>query len=216
MKTIKNILAGLILLISSVAVNAQSLEENLTLNYQILDTAKTTNGLMAASCSFDLSVYMWPEELMSNYYAALTKVLIAYREPDVRKKDQFLDAADKYYDMVFRLNPTSEETYVLAAYIANARLSVDPGNRWKTYGETFDKNIEKAKSINANNPRIYYLKGLAVFNTPKMFGGGAKNAKEFLEKAQELFNVQVLTSVLTPCWGAQQNAYFLELCNVEK
>lgn len=216
MRTINNIFIGLLLSITSVAVNAQTLEENLTANYQILDTAKTTNGLMAASCSFDLSTYMWPEESMSNYYAALSKVLIAYRETDVKRKDQFLDAADRYYEVVFRLKPESEETYILAAYIANARLSVDPGNRWKTYGEIFEKNIQKANSINPNNPRIHYLKGMAIFNTPKMFGGGAKNAKEYLEKAKQLFATQPKSSVLVPSWGEKQNAYFLEMCNAEK
>ncbi len=202
--------------VSAITAQGQSLEENLTSSYQIMDTAQTLNGWMSASCSFDLITYMWPNEAMSNYYAALSKVMISYLEPNTDKKDLFLDAADRYYEKVALLMPDNEETYILAAYIANARLAVDPGNRWKVYGELFDKNIEKAKTINPTNPRIYYLKGIAVFNTPKMFGGGAKNAKEHLEKAKQLYAVQIKSSVLVPSWGEKQNAYFLMKCNEVK
>ena len=204
---------GIILLLSlTFSVKSQTLEESLTPICNQLDTAKTLNELMFISASFDMVTTKFPEELMSNYYSALSKAFVSYMELNTEKRDLYIDSGDKYFAKVKLLSPENEETYILAALLANARLSVDGGSRWKVYGEIFDKNMESAKAINPNNPRIYYLKGAAVFNTPKMFGGGAKKALEFFVKAKELFTAQVKTSVMTPCWGENRNNNYLLQC----
>ena len=46
-----------------------------------------------------------------------------------------------------------------------------------------------------------------------MFGGGAKNAMEYLEKANGLFATQDTSSVLKPYWGKNRNDVFIAKCN---
>lgn len=193
-------------------LSAQTFEETLKKNFEQLDTAKTVAQMMSASAALDLLVIKNPTEGMAYYYAAYAKAMTSYFEPVAKRKDLLLDMGDKYYAKVLELYPTSEETYILGALLANARLVVDGGSRWKEFGDLFNERIEKAKSINPNNPRIYLLKGRAVFFTPKMFGGGSKNAKPFFDIAKELFPAQNESSILIPYWGKNQNDYFLSQC----
>jgi hypothetical protein len=205
-----------ILAISSFVLNAnaQTAEESLKANLQQLDSAKTVNEAMAASSAFDMTAMKFPNEPMVHYYAAYSKALLSYMLPEteMKRKDQVLDQGDRSFEKYKQLNPESDETYVLAALMANARMAVDGQNRWKKYGEIFDQNLEKAKTINVNNPRIYYLKGISTFYTPKMFGGGKKKAKPYFDKAKELYATQDNSSVLKPIWGEKQTDMYLKQC----
>ena len=210
---LKTILSSSFVLLSIGSFKAQTLEESLNVIVQQMDTSKTMGSMMKAAANFDIITNKWPEEFATNYYSAYAKAMISYVEKDTKRKDLYLDMADKYYEVAKKIKPENDETYVLGALLANARLVVDGGNRWKKYGEIFDANINGAKAINPNNPRIYHLKGVAVFFTPKMFGGGAKNAMEYLEKANGLFATQDTSSVLKPYWGKNRNDVFIAKCN---
>ena len=52
--------------------------------------------------------------------------------------------------------------------------------------------------------------GISKFYMPKMFGGGAKAATPYFEKAQELFSKETRTAMNEPHWGQPANNYFLE------
>jgi len=153
-------------------------------------------------------------EWTAHYYAAYAQRQLSYLEKDESKRDAYLDEADKEYaDMMEILKKDNEETYILAAMIANARLAVKPMNRWQKYGKIFDQNIESAKAINPNNPRIYLIQGMSKYYTPKAFGGGAKNAKPYFEKAAGFFANDTETDITKPHWGKQMTAYMLDQCN---
>jgi hypothetical protein len=216
MKTFLKSLIALLLFcsITSTAI-AQNFEEDLKTAFNQFDTSRVYSSMMAASAGLDLVVSMWPEEYAANYYAAYAKAMVSYQENDGARKDLLIDVAEGYFLKVKELKPADEETFILAALIANARLTVDGGSRWKKYGDIFEENIAAARKINPNNPRIDHLKGVALFFTPKMFGGGKKNALAYLEKAKMLFEKETQTSVLVPHWGKGRNGYFLGLCTAE-
>jgi hypothetical protein len=193
-------------------VSAQTLEEQLNQVYTVADTAKSSELQTQLSSQFDLIAMMNPESYIANYYAAFSKAMLSYSGKDQKSRDEMLDIADQFYEKAKTIEPTNQETYVLGALLANARLSVDGGSRWKEQGEIFEKNLSAARAINPNNPRIAHLKGVAVYFTPKMFGGGKKNAIEYLLKAEELFKTETETSVLKPHWGARRNAYYIGMC----
>jgi hypothetical protein len=191
---------------------AQTLEETLNKAYQQFESSRDMGPMMAASSQFDRAANKWSNEFAANYYAAYSKAIISYIETDKKRKDLLLDEADKYLDKVKAIDDKRDETYVLAALLANARLSVDGATRWKKYGDIFSKYLEQAKAINAENPRIYYLKGVSVFYTPTAFGGGKKRAKEYFEKAKPLFAKQDKSSILKPYWGEKQCEDYLKQC----
>ena len=213
MKKIIATLSFALICIANQAFKAQTLEESVKATYQQLDTAKTLGQFMAASSACDILTNKYPNEFITNYYSAFAKALISYREKDSKRRDLYVDMANKYYDKVKEIKPNDSETFALGAMLANARLSVDGASRWKEYGAIFEENLTKAKELNPNNPRIYYLKGAALFYTPKMFGGGGKKAKPFFEQAKPLFPTQDTSSVLIPTWGERQTDEFMKMCD---
>ena len=65
--------------------------------------------------------------------------------------------------------------------------------------------------LNPNNPRLYYLQGMSLFNTPEQFGGGKDKAKPVFEKAVELYKAEQ-PKPLYPHWGQQQAEDMLAKC----
>ena len=61
--------------------------------------------------------------------------------------------------------------------------------RFMTEGAKATEALEKAKMLNANNPRIYILEGQDKFYTPEQFGGSKDEAKKLFEKANGIFMV---------------------------
>lgn len=113
------------------------------------------------------------------------------------------------------LGKESDETYVLAAMIANLRLAVKPASRWQQYGKIFQDDLDKAKEMNPDNPRIYLLLGNSNMYKPKMFGGGKKAALPYYEKAEGLFAKENMSDITKPYWGKNQNEYHLQECKKE-
>ena len=210
----KKLVLFLLLSFPILAFQAQTLEEKLTALFLEFDTTQVFSAKMAASSKLELLANMESENYAVNYYAAYSKAMISYREKEIDKdtRDMFLDVADSFLEKVKQLQPKNEETFILSALLANARLVVDGGSRWKKQGDIFNANMDAAIAINPNNPRIYHLKGVALYFTPKMFGGGAKNALEYLEKAKTMFVNQVNGNILLPYWGEKRNLYFISEC----
>lgn len=213
MKSLVKMLGLLFILAVSVCLKAQTMEESLNKAFLQMDSVKSLSDMMSVSAQFDMIASKWENEWSSNYYAAYAKVIASFIVQDSKKKDLFLDEADKYLEKIKPLDSQNEETYVLAALITSARIAVDGQNRGMQYSGILNQYMEKAEKINPDNPRIYYLKGSALFYQPEMYGGGKTIAKPYFEKAKELFAKETKTSILKPHWGEKQNLDFLKQCD---
>jgi hypothetical protein len=85
-------------------------------------------------------------------------------------------------------------------------------SRGMQYSQLAEESFEKAKTINPENPRIYYLQGQSIFYTPEAFGGGKKNALPLFKQAKEKFDKFEPVSPISPNWGKEQNQQLLETC----
>jgi len=190
---------------------AQNFKELLVKTYLAFDTTQDQQRRLEYSNKFDLLAKKFPDEWAAHYYNAFSKAVLSYNEKDEAKRDAWLDEAEKERDeAVALLKKENDETYVLAAMIANARLAVKPQARWQKYGKIFDEDLAKAKELNPDNPRIYYLQGTSKRFTPKMFGGGKKAALPYFEKAASLFNKENNDDIINHIsWGKAVNERFL-------
>ena len=200
------------ILLSATQAKAQNFKEMLEKNFLAFDTTQNQQQKLEFSNKLALISKKWPDEWTGHYYNAYSRVNLSYFEPDEAKKDAYLDEAEREYEeMMGLLKKENDETHVLAAMIANARVAVKPQQRWQKYGKIFDENLSKAKELNPDNPRIYYLIGVNKYHTPKMFGGGKKAALPYLEKAEALFAKEEGGDITEPHWGKRANQYFLNL-----
>jgi len=177
-----------------------------------LDTLQTVMQWKMRQAEINKVKAKYPSHWLPAYYSAYAAIQLSYVDQTQALKDLYLDAADADLATVTTSCPLKDEVYVLTAMIANARLAVDPQNRWKEYGKIFDDNLESAKKINEHNPHIYLSKAMSLYFTPKMFGGGAKNALPYFTKAEEKYKLLKEHSVGVPFWGEMTTAYFIGEC----
>ncbi|MBN9483044.1 MAG: hypothetical protein BGO70_01515 [Bacteroidetes bacterium 43-93] len=189
---------------------AQDFKDVLQKTFTAYDTTQNVQKKIDASNKLTMIAKKYNEEWAPHFYNAYSKAVLSYMEQDEKKRDAYVDDAEKELDeAVGILGKDNDETYVMKALVANARLAVDGRNRWQKYGKIFNENLEKAKEINPDNPRIYYLLGISKFYMPKMFGGGKKAALPYFEKADGLFAKENDADITKPYWGKIQNTWML-------
>jgi hypothetical protein len=211
----QTILTG-VLAMAIMSAQAQDFKTVLTKTFTIFDTSRDQNVQIEQSNKLTLIAKKWDNEWASHYYVSLSKTILSYREKDAGKKDAYLDEAEKEKaDAVSILKKENDETYVLSAMIANARMGVDPMNRWQKYGKIFSDNLQSAKELNPDNPRMYYLQAVSKLFTPKAYGGGKKIALPYFEKADALYAKEKDDDITKPYWGKEQNTRFLAECKKE-
>src|SRR5262249_32956718 len=94
---------------------------------------------------------------------------------------------------------------------ATQQMLVDPQTRWQTYGQEASAALQKGMKMDPNNPRLYYLQGMSLFNTPEQYGGGKAKAKEVFQKAMDLYNA-AQPKPLYPDWGKKQTQDMIAQC----
>lgn len=199
---------------------AQDFKQTLGTTVKAFFEAKDQTEKVNQSNRLGLIAKKFNTEWSAAYYAALAKIMLNYDEPDADKKDAYLDEAEDFLatasTQADKENKVQQsELYAINAMLANARLGVNPQKRWQKYGKIFESNLEKAKEQNAENPRIYFLKGTSVFFTPKMFGGGKKKAMEYFEKATPFFEKEPQDDITVPFWGKEANESFMKQAQAE-
>jgi len=194
-------------------VHAQTFEESLSDALVKFERTDTLQRKLASVNRIDLIKNKWSDRWEAYYYGAYTKLVVSYLLSDEKQRDGLIDQAETEIDKVkaFHKLP-DDELSVMDAYVANARIAVKAGSRWRKYGSIFDAKLEEAKKVNANNPRIYFLKGQSLFYTPKAFGGGAKKALPYFEKAATHFAGESKEGLDKPHWGNSRNEYFILEC----
>ena len=176
------------------------------------DEKSPVADVLASANQFERIAGAEPNQWLPRYYAGLNYVYLGYMGKDEAAKDKFLDQADINLKAAEAIASNNDELAVLKAYIAQSRMVVDPMNRWQQYGPLFQAGIEKAKSLNPNNPRPYVLEGSSLMYTPEQFGGGPGTACPILKQAVEKLAAFKPASDLSPNWGQKQIEPLLAKC----
>jgi len=181
-------------------------------NLALLDSAKSTAQYQSLSDAFvrigDAEKTQWQP-----YYFAGLALSSAGWMPGVDKDDnaaKINTLCDKA-EALATIDADKSEIYALRNMSATQQMMVDPQTRWQTNGQQATAALTKGLQLNANNPRLYYLQGMSLFNTPVQFGGGKDKAKPIFEKAVSLYNTEQ-PSGFNPRWGKTQAQAQLALC----
>lgn len=208
----KSIISIFLFSCSILFVNAQTVEEALKTTLTQFHTAADQNGMIASSNRFVLIANKWNTDWVTHYYAAYAKTIIGAMEKDNTKKIIYFEEAEKHLESAkTHLKSENDEVCVLTAMIASMKIGVYP-DQWQKYMEIFSSNLQKAKSLRAENPRIYYVEGTSKFYTPEAYGGGKKSALPYFQKAAEYFNTENELDIRKPFWGKRQNEELVKKC----
>lgn len=196
----------------SIVMNAQTpfekaMKESLTL----LDSAKTTEEMQAVVGRFERIALTETDRWEPLYYAAFTQINLSFREKDGDKKDAILDLAEKNIENALAVNGDKSELYALQGFLYQGRIQVSP-MRGMTYSQKASDIIGKAIEENPENPRAFFLMAQNIYYTPKMFGGGGKNALPKFQEAKVKFENEKGKDGIGPKWGAKSNLRMIDAC----
>jgi hypothetical protein len=200
------------LLLGTLVSSAQSDKYNaaMTKNLSLFDSAaKSTADLLALANTFERIGDAEKTQWLPYYYAGLALSTAGWNDPNI-DKDANSTRINTLCDKAEALDKNSE-IYVLRNMSATQQMMVDPQTRWQTYGMKANADLEEATKLNPDNPRIYYLKGESLFNTPVAFGGGRDKAKPMFEKALVLFK-EDKPKPMYPNWGKERTEAELAKC----
>jgi len=176
-----------------------------------LNEKSAATEFVATANRFERIAGAEPGQWLPRYYAGLLYVYGGFSGKDAAEKDRYLDQADKYLKEAEAIDK-NDELAVLNAYIAQARMVVDPMSRWQEYGPKFSEGVQKAKAMNPANPRPYLLEGSSLMYTPAQFGGGTDTACPLLKQAAEKFATFKPATNLHPTWGKSEVEGLLTKC----
>ena len=177
----------------------------------MLKEAKTAAALTETSAFFERIADAEKTQWLPYYYAALSLYQSAWADPKA-DKDKVGEACKVLVSKGMAIEKTAD-LYCLDQQVAVLQMMVDPMTRWQTYGAAAKVALESAKNVDATNPRIYYLDGMTLMNTPEAFGGGKTVAKPLFAKSVELFTTYKPATPFHPNWGADEAAKQLAACN---
>ena len=145
---------------------------------------------------FKQSIGLCERVLSAEHNNSLAKYYLAYNQyrlllmPTKNGKDNLFDT---YYEQavenaktVARQNELKPEANILLSALYMMQLSKNQAEA-PTISAKIYKLLGQAQSNNPQNPRIYLVKGIMLFHTPKMFGGSVEKALTNFKKAARLF-----------------------------
>jgi hypothetical protein len=188
-------------------------EKAMKKNLSKIDSAKNVGAMLDIANGFERIAFAEKDKWLPYYYASFMLTLASFTDTTAGKKDGYLDKADNFINIADSLEEDESEIYVLKGMIAQARLQVDPMNRWMKYGAISNNTFKKAMELDTLNPRPEYLQGVSLYYTPEQFGGGPAPAKRLLEKSLEKYNQFVPDNDLMPKWGREMVEQMLEQIN---
>jgi hypothetical protein len=178
-------------------------------NLALFDSVKTTTEYQSLAAAFERIGDAEKTQWLPYYYAGLALTTAGWQDQKIDKDAN----AEKIKALCGKAEAIekSSEICEIRNMAATQQMMIDPQSRWATYGQEAAAELKKGMEINPNNPRLYYLQGMSVFNTPEQFGGGKTKAKPVFEKAVELFKTEQ-PKPLYPRWGQKQAEDMLAQC----
>ena len=117
-------------------------------------------------------------------------------------------AIDKAATILDSLPAANDEVQVLRAWFAMQCLAIDRST-WQTYYPMMNAAIAKAQSLNADNPRLYYLKGILKYNMPQAMGGSKEEGLKIFQQALDKYNSYKPAGPFAPGWGKREVEQYL-------
>jgi len=177
---------------------------------EIMDQASDPSEFVESANRFERIATAEKSRWLPFYYASYSLVVMSFDETDGGQKDLILDRAQELLDQAFELEAEESELHILQAFLYPSRITVDPMGRGMLYFEKMFASLETARSLNPENPRIYFLEGVSKLNLPPSMGGGPEVAKPILEEALSKFLSFTNEDPLWPVWGEEATRAELE------
>lgn len=176
-------------------------------------SAQTTDELQNAVNALDRIGQAEPAKWEPQYYGAFGYLMMATRERDGQKIDNYLDLALERVKRGSEISKDNSELLALEGFVHMLRVSVDPASRGQRFSGMSMKAFNKALKLNPSNPRALSLSAQMQYGTAQFFGSSTEESCQMAQKALDLFSTQKPEDPLAPQWGKDMTADVVKKCN---
>jgi tetratricopeptide (TPR) repeat protein len=144
-------------------------------------------------------------QALAEYYLGYIdyQMAVAVYRMDKEKAPASLDSAVMHLEKALLINDNNAEAHALLASCYGMQIAFSPmSGIW--LGPKSGSEMDKAREISKENPRVALLGAIGIYNTPSMFGGGKEKGFEAMKIAAELFDRWKTADSLQPDWGKEQ------------
>lgn len=199
------------LFITGIASAQSRFETGMQKGLDQLKTAKSADDMTTASAFFERIGDAEKDKWLPYYYASYANYLTGWMNPKA-DKDKVAEKSKDLLSKAEAIDANNSELFCLRQMVAVLQMTVDPMSRYQSYGAEAEKALQQAAKADPNNPRIYFLRGQTLMNTPEAFGGGKAVAKKQFEKSLELYKTFQPASPFHPTWGKDDAEKSLAAC----
>lgn len=169
------------------------------------------DGLIAARAGFERLVGRGGRDWLVRYYIALADYRIAIYnmamsgddEAAAESVDLYLDEAEDQLKLSVEEKPDFTDSHAMIASVLGLKIGRKP-IRGMWLGPRIGGVMAEAAKFDPENPRLWLIDGIGAFHRPKMFGGGADNARDALTKAIECYALETVPDPALPSWGLDE------------
>ncbi len=167
------------------------------------------DAMLRARAAFERATAAGDDRLagLAHYYAALAGVRASYMLDQGEEKDRVLaltDAAIEHLDAAVERYPNLPEAHALLSSAYGMKIGLKPMTAM-FLGPRSGRAMDRAKRLDADNPRVVMTEAQSLLFTPKIWGGSKARALEGFERAAGLFRAERVEDPLMPGWGRDEN-----------
>ena len=147
----------------------------------------------------------------SMYYAAYCYISMCVQERVPAQKSIYLDQAQDYLERAKQLT-NNAELHILQAYLYQSRANANANMAASNVSAMVTASLAEAQKMDADNPRIYFLKAQHLYFLPSEAGGGLNNACPVIQEAIQKYETYQASNALSPNWGQNMTQELFAVC----
>ena len=186
-----------LLLVSSFAAQANQADID-----NIEQAAMQLNSIELVSLTKQTSGY---DQALAYYRLAISQNL----QSQSKEASQNLDLAIEQLENITKQDENDDEAWALLAQVYGLKIAYQP-MKAAYYGPKSGKALAAALAINHENPRVYLVQGISLYNTPAMFGGSKSAALSAFNQSIALYHQDSSDSA----WGQAEAHVWRGLTNL--
>jgi tetratricopeptide (TPR) repeat protein len=167
--------------------------------------------MLQAHAQFERLSISESDSWLAHYYVALTEYELCVYEMGSENLDLFsryLNSAINHLDRTLQLKENWSEAQLLLSNLLGLKIYVYKLNgeydQMQTLGIQSLEYAHLALEGDTSNPRAHLTMGIIKLNMPEEYGGSAESARQYIQKAIDLFASEELSDPLLPEWGYPQ------------
>lgn len=139
---------------------------------------------------------------LAHYYAALAAYRLNNQLPrDAEdERESLIEDAIDHLETATEIDPEMADAWALLTGCYGQMMGMNPLSAMSLSSDA-EEAMEKAQSLEPENPRVWIISGTQDFFTPSMFGGDKERALEKFAKAARLAEQERTSDPLAPSWG---------------